>query len=200
MQQPTVPGYPATFTFDPPERVANWRPLVNWLLAIPHYVILYGLRILSQVVGVISWFVILFTGALPEGFANVQAMYLRYELRTSTFASFLREEYPPFAFGMTPTDGGEDPRVRVDFRPALSERNRLTVAFRIILVIPQLLVLAALGIAASVVAVIAFFAVLFTGRWPAGLRDFVVNVARWYVRVEAYWLLLTDEYPPFAFE
>src|SRR3954468_14800702 len=92
------PSYPATFTFDPPEKVANWRPLVNWLLAIPHFVILYGLQILSEVVSVISWFVIVITGALPEGLANIQTLYMRYELRTYTFALFMREEYPPFAF------------------------------------------------------------------------------------------------------
>ena len=96
-------SYPATFSFDPPDKVANWRPLVNWLLVIPHFVILYGLRILSQVVGIISWFVIVFTGELPESFANIQAMYLRYELRTYTYFIFMREEYPPFTFGMAPT-------------------------------------------------------------------------------------------------
>ena len=45
-----------------------------------------------------------------------------------------------------------------------------------------------------------FFAVLFTGRWPEGMRSFVLNVLRWYLRVSTYFLLLTDEYPPFAFE
>jgi Domain of unknown function (DUF4389) len=200
MQPPISSEYPATFSFDPPEKVANWRPLVNWLLAIPHFVILYGLRVFSEVVGLVSWFVILFTGKLPESFANVQAMYTRYELRTYTFSGFLREEYPPFAFTLTPSDPGEDPRVRVDFRPQLTERNRLTVAFRIILIIPHFIVLAALAIAASVVGLIAFFAVLFTGRWPAGMRDFVLRVARWYLRVQAYWFLLTDEYPPFALD
>jgi hypothetical protein len=193
-----VPEYPAAFTFDPPEKIANWRPLVNWLLAIPHYAILYGLQILTEVVSVISWFFILFTGSLPEGFANIQAMYLRYELRTYSFALFLREEYPPFAFTMSPNDGGEDRRLRVDFRPQLTDRNRLTVAFRIILVIPHVVVLAALGIAAFVVEVIALFAVLFTGRWPEGMRAFILDVARWYLRVSAYFALLTDEYPPFA--
>ena len=78
--------------------------------------------------------------------------------------------------------------------------NRLTVAFRIILVIPQVIVLLFLGIAASFVVLIALFAVLFTGRWPEGMRSFVLNVLRWYLRVSTYFLLLTDEYPPFAFE
>jgi hypothetical protein len=190
--------YPATFVFDPPPRVANWRPVVNWLLAIPHFVILYALRVLSQVIAVISWFVILFTGSLPESFANIQAMYLRYELRTNTFALFMREEYPPFAFEMTPADSGQDPRVRVEFSPQLTNRNRLTVGFRIILIIPHLIAIAVLIIVATVVSVIAFFAVIFTGRWPEGMRDLVLNVMRWYLRVQSYHLLLTDEYPPFS--
>ncbi len=162
--------------------------------------ILYGLRILAEVVGIISWFVILFTGDLPEGFANIQAMYLRYEVRVFTYALFIREEYPPFAFALTPTDSGEEPRFRVDLRPQLTDRNRLTVGFRIILVIPHLIVLAVLEIAAWVLAVIAFFVVLFTGRWPEGMRTFVLNVTRWYLRVDAYFLLLIDDYPPFALE
>jgi hypothetical protein len=193
-------SYPATLTFEPPEKVANWRPVLNWLLALPHFVILYALRLLAEVVGVISWFVILFTGTLPEAFANIQAMYLRYELRTYTYALFMREEYPPFAFAMTPSDGGEDSRVRVEFRPQLVDRNRVTVGFRIVLIIPQLLAVAVLGVFSTVLTVIAFFVVLFTGRWPEGMRNLVVNVMRWYLRVQTYFLLLTDEYPPFTLD
>jgi hypothetical protein len=74
------------------------------------------------------------------------------------------------------------------------------MGFRVILAIPQLILLALLAIAAWVVLVIAFFAVLFTGRWPAGLRHFTLGVVRWWLRVEAYLLLLTDEYPPFTLE
>jgi hypothetical protein len=190
--------YPATFTLDAPERIANWRPLVHWLLAIPHLVILNALGTVSEVVAVISWFAVLFTGRLPAGLASLQAMYLRYLLRTATYFGFLREEYPPFSFATTFADPGDDPRVGVDLVPELEGRNRLTVGFRLILVIPQLIVLALLAIALFVVGVIAFFAVLFTGRWPDGLRDFALGVGRWWLRVEAYLVLLTDEYPPFA--
>jgi len=195
-------SYPATLAFDAPDRIANWRPLVQWLLVIPHVFVLYVLQLVSEVVALISWFVIVFTGRLPDGLANMQALFMRYSLRTYTYMFFLREEYPPFTFETTPADPGSDPRVRVDVQPqpAIQERNRLTVGFRIILVIPQLIVLAVLWFAAGVVTVIAFFAVLFTGKWPAGMRDFVMNVFGWWLRVEAYLLLLTDEYPPFAFE
>jgi Domain of unknown function (DUF4389) len=85
--------------------------------------------------------------------------------------------------------------VRTGFVPELENRNKLTVGFRIILVIPQVIVLGVLVAAALVALVIAVFAVLLTGRWPEGLRRFVVGVMRWGTRVTAYFLLLT-EVPP----
>jgi hypothetical protein len=199
MQAMSAP-YPATFTFDPPEKVANWRPLVNWILAIPHFIVLYALNIVSRAIAFVSWFIIVFTGKLPSGLANLQVLCLRYSTRTSVYAVFLQEEYPPFTFDMTPTDPGDQPRVRVDIAPQLEDRNRLTVAFRLILAIPLLIVLVFLVIAACVVIVIGFFAVLFTGQWPSGLRDFLLRVVRWSIRVQAYLSLLTDEYPPFTLD
>jgi Domain of unknown function (DUF4389) len=154
----------------------------------------------ARLLAVVCWFIILFTGRLPSELANFQVMYLRYGVRTVAFAWFLREEYPPFAFAMTPDDPGNDPRVRVDVIPHLEQRNRVTVGFRLILATPQLIMLALLAIAELVVLVITFFVVLFTGHWPAGLRQFTLGVMRWWLRVETYLLLLTDEYPPFTLE
>jgi hypothetical protein len=193
-------GYPATYAFNPPDKIANWRPLVQWLLAFPHFVILYVLQFVSQIVAFVSWIIIVFTGNLPEGLAGVQMMYVRYAARTYSYVGFMREEYPPFTFETVAADPLDDPRVRVDFQPQLTDRNRLTVFFRFILAIPQFIVLAVLGVALYVVYIIAFFAVLFTGRFPEGLRTFVVGVTRWYVRVMAYHLLLTDVYPPFSLD
>jgi len=198
--QATGGPYPAAFAFDPPDQVANWRPLVNWFLAIPHLLVASALRYVAQALAVVCWFIILFTGRLPTELANFQVMYLRYYIRTAVFAGFLREEYPPFGFAMTPTDPGSDPRVRVDVIPQLEQRNRVTVGVRLILVIPQLIMLALLAIAEWVVLMIGFFAVLFTGHWPAGLRHFTLGVLRWWLRVETYLLLLTDEYPPFTLD
>jgi hypothetical protein len=81
-----------------------------------------------------------------------------------------------------------------------ADQRRLTVLVRIILAIPQLVVLYVLGIAAEVVAVICWFAALVTGRLPAGLAEFQVGYLRWTTRVYAYLFLLTDVYPPFEFE
>jgi Domain of unknown function (DUF4389) len=77
-------------------------------------------------------------------------------------------------------------------------QNRLTVLVRIILAIPHLVVLYALSVAAEVVLIICWFAALFLGRLPEGLGDFLAGYLRWLARVQAYLLLLTDQYPPFA--
>jgi hypothetical protein len=187
-------------TIDPPEKIANWRPLVQWLLAIPHLAVMYALNILGEILAVISWFAILFTGRLPASIAGMQCMILRYGARLQTYLVFMVDEYPPFAFGTATADPGERPRVRVDVVPALEDRNRLTSFFRLILAIPHFIAMAVLALAAVVCVLIAVFAVLFTGRWPEGLRAFVIHVARWGLRVQAYCFLLTDEYPPFALD
>lgn len=194
------PAYPATFEVDHPESITNWRPLVQWLLAIPHFLVLYALNVVSEIVAIISWFAILFTGKLPEGLAGVQHLYIRYTNRTYAYAAFLREEYPPFTFDTTALDPRDYAAVRTAFEPQYEDRNRLTVAFRIILAIPHAIVLAILGFVAYIVVLISVFVVLFTGKWSAGMRDFVVGVLRWNTRFNAYVLLLVDEYPPFSLD
>lgn len=106
--------------------------------------------------------------------------------------------------------------VAFDVEPQLTGRNRLTTAFRLILAIPQLLIVGgfvgvgfgivwlraagALGAAAFTMAVIAWFAVVFTGEHPRGLWDFAAFYMRWLVRVSAYVALFRDDYPPFGDE
>lgn len=81
-----------------------------------------------------------------------------------------------------------------------AQQRRLTVLVRLILVIPQLFFLALVGIAAEIVLIIGWFAALFTGRLPEFAADFLSGVLRWQARVNAYYLLLTDQYPPFSLE
>lgn len=192
--------YPATLSLESPEKIANWRPLVQWFLAIPHFVVLYVLGIVASVLSIVAWFAIVFTGKLPSGIAEWLALYLRYGNRVSAYAGFLRPEYPPFSLETGSGDPGEYPGVRTDLNPALSDRNRVTTFFRFLLVIPHVVVLFFVGLAASILWVIALFAVLFTGRWPAGLHRFVLGYLRWSLRVNAYSNLLTDEYPPFSLD
>ena len=154
---------------------------------------------MSQLVAVISWFAIVFTGKLPAGLADFQAMRIRYELRVLAYMGFLHDEYPPFAFDATSDEPGGTP-VTAGFTPALEDRKRLTVLLRLIWMIPAAVFAVIIGIIQVVCMLLGFFAVLFTGRWPAGLQDFVISALRVGTRLNAYGLLLTDEYPPFALD
>jgi hypothetical protein len=189
--------YPADLKLEAPLEVANWRPLVHWLLGVPHLLIAGVLGQVAGLISVIGWFAIVFTGRLPEGLANFQCLVIRYSARANSYAVFLRESYPTFDFTMTPDDPGGDP-VLVEILPQLENRNRLTVGLRFIWIIPIALFLAVLGFAACFVIFVAFFTVLFTGRWPEGMRRFVVGTGRLGVRVSAYGYLLVDDYPPFS--
>ncbi|MDX6277172.1 MAG: hypothetical protein QOJ72_1300 [Nocardioidaceae bacterium] len=191
-------GYPATFTFDPPEKIARWRVIGNIILAIPQLIVMYALGIVAEVLAFVSWILGVFTGKIPEGILGVIAMCLRYNARVMTFALFLKEEYPPFSFATSFADPGDDPRLKIDFTPDLGKRNRLTIFFRLLLAIPQFIVVFVLAIALEFVVVIAWFAVLFIGHWPTGLQNFVIGFQRWNTRLSAYIYLLTDEYPPFS--
>jgi hypothetical protein len=141
---------------------------------------------------IISWFAIVFTGNQPKGLWNLGAFYLRWRVRAVSYTALLTDKYPPF--------GDEPYPAELELDAPATPRDKLTVALRIFLAIPQLIAVWALGIAWAITTIIAWFAILFTGRYPAGLYDFAVGVLRWNVRVEAYVLLLRDEYPPFSLE
>jgi hypothetical protein len=190
--------YPATIEVNTPDKVANWRPLVQSIMAIPHLIVSYALSLVGGVVALISWLVIVITGKLPEGLANFTCMAQRYQMRATAYAGFLHGEYPPFEFAMTAADPGGTP-VTVNFAPALEGRNRLTVSLRIFWIIPAFLVAYVIWIIASICWLIAFFAVLFTGKWPSGLHNWAMKGMRASVRFGAYAMLLTDEYPPLNF-
>jgi len=193
-------GYPVSVRFAPAGELTRWKPFVQWLLVLPHLVVLGVLGIGSVAVAFVSWVMILFTGSMPAHLAAFQQLYLRYANRTVAYAAFLHEGYPPFAFDLAGADPGDDPGVRTDIASVLEGRNRATVAFRILLAIPHTFLLAILEWVAFAVAVVAAFVVAATGSWPASLRQVVEGFIRWNARVAGYLLLLTDDYPPFSLD
>lgn len=144
----------------------------------------------AVVCAMIGWFAILFTGRYPPGLWSLAAYYLRWHVRAAAYTAMLRDEYPPFGDGAYPATLALD-------RPA-GPRDRLGVAFRLILALPHIFVVWALGIAWLIGSVVAWFAILLTGEYPRGIYGFGVGVLRWSTRVQAYMLLLRDEYPPFS--
>ncbi|HZN14139.1 MAG TPA: DUF4389 domain-containing protein [Acidimicrobiales bacterium] len=187
---------PVVLDLDAPLEAANWRPLVSWLLAIPQWFVVSVLGGVSQVLVVISFFTVLFTRKIPDGIYNFQAMYLRYSWRTTSYTLFMRESYPPFTFEMQTTDPGDDP-AQLSIADQ-GELNRWLPLVKWLLLIPHFIALIFLAIGAIFVWIAAFFAVLFTGRWPGGMRNYMIGLERWSTRVNAYLYLMRDEYPPFS--
>jgi len=114
-------------------------------------------------------------------------------------AAWSAHESPdPFGMAQPPLAAGPNP-ILVSFGPPTQQR-RLTIAFRLILLIPQLVVLWALGVAAEVITFIGWFAALFTGRLPDWAHAYLTGFLRWQTRVYAYLYFLTDSYPPFSLD
>ncbi len=190
-------AYPATLEVDTPDKIANWRAIGQIFMAIPHLIINNALSGLAGLCALVGWFAILFTGKMPEGLSNMICGALRYQSRTSAYAGFLHDQFPTFNYSPAATDTSANP-VRVTLQPTLEGRNRLTCFFRPLVAIPAALFMVLILIVAVVCQRIAFFAVLFTGKWPVAMRNWVLKSLRVMLRFDAYLYLLTDVYPPFS--
>lgn len=191
-------AYPVQLDLEAPLEVARWRPLVHWILAIPQFIVLYVLQLVLGVLAFVSWFAILFTANIPQGLFDFMAMILRYQWRVYSYILWMRESYPPFDFTASGDDPGDDPaRLSIAYPERLS---RLLIFVKWLLVIPHFIALLFVGIGAFFVIIAGFFATLFTGKWPEGMRRFVIGTYRWGIRVTAYAYLMTDRYPPFSLE
>ncbi len=149
-----------------------------------------ALGAVAFVIAIIAWVAIVVTGRHPEGLWSLAAYYLRWRIRVSGYVTLLRDEYPPFGDGPYP--------VELELTPPAGPRDRLSVALRPVLAIPHLIVIWAIGVAWMLSTFVAWLAILFTGEYPERLYGFAVGALRWTTRVEAYLLLLRDEYPPFT--
>jgi Domain of unknown function (DUF4389) len=188
--------YPLDLTAIAPERVARWRPLFNWLLVIPLSIWSRVLQLGASVVAILGWFVIVATGRLPETWSDYLIAVLRYEFRIEAYLYGWTTIYPGFAVVAGQLDPGDQPAILYCSRPG--PRSRFTVAIRLLMFVPQLVVLAFVWIAGGAALIAGWISVLVLGRWPAGLREFSIGVVRWSFRAWGYVLLVTDVYPPFT--
>lgn len=184
-------SYPVRYDVEYPEHLSRWLIFVKWLLAIPHFVIVYFLALAWEVVTFIAFFAVLFTKKYPEGLFKFSVGVRRWQANVSAYVGLLRDEYPPFSL-----DAGQYAvTYEVDY-PA--ELSRWLIFVKWLLIIPHIVVVALLGIVALLASIVAWFAILFTGRYPRSLFDFYVGVQRWGERINGYVSLFTDAYPPFS--
>ena len=201
-----APDYPVRFDVARPasqSRLTNF-PLgigffIRAILLIPHFIILYFLQLVATLIYFIATFAILFTGKYPEGMFNFFVGYMRWSANIYGYLLSLLDRYPPFSLD-------EQVDYPLTFQAAYPERSSRLLNFplfiglvvKFILLIPHLIIVGFLYMAAVIVVFVAQFAILFTGSFPEGMHGFVVGVGRWYNRITAYAFGLTDKYPPFS--
>jgi hypothetical protein len=135
---------------------------------------------------------ILFRQRYPRWWFDFNLELNRFSTRVSAYLFLLTDLYPS-------TVDAQSVKLELGYPNVEKDLNRWLPLVKWLLAIPHYFVLLALMIAAVVVTVIAWFAILFTGRYPKGMFDFVTGVFRWNFRVTAYaFLLTTDQYPPFS--
>jgi hypothetical protein len=188
--------YPISYEVDPALEGRNrLTTFFRYIVAIPWLIVAYVYGIVAEIAALIAWFAIVFTGKYPEGLYNFNAGYLRMISRVNAFEYLLTDEWPPFG-----GDEASDYPIRIGVAPALGEYNRVKTLLRLIIGIPVMLLAIVQGVILAVCALIAWFAILFTGKLSDGLFNPMRSAGAYLTRTSAYFLLMTEDYPPFSYE
>ena len=143
-------------------------------------------------IAVATALMLVFRQRYPRWWFDFQRELARFGHRVGAYFTLLTDQYPS-------TVDEQAVHLEIDYPDAERDLNRWLPLFKWLLAIPHIFVLAFLIVSAALAVILAWFAILLTGRYPRGLFDFVVGVFRWGLRVVAYaFLLVTDEYPPFS--
>ena len=183
--------YPVLFKIPQPEATSRlllfFRPFMMIPLAI--FGAFYGMA--ANVVLFLAWWAILFTGKYPRSMWDFSTRYFRFNTQLNAYSLMLCDVYPPFNGG---EDNGYPVRVLFEYPERMS---RLHLIFRFLLLLPQFFFAIGYGFVSSFVMFANWWAVLFLGRIPDGMFGWISRYMVWSSRLNAYILLLVDEYPPF---
>ena len=199
--EPRAPGgdgpgagtpYPVAYAVEYPEGLSRWKTGLRILLAIPALILLSIVQQVGYVAMFAGWIAVVLRRKYPDWLFTAHTGFLGFHARNLAYQSLLTDKYPSFESRGSP--------VRLEFKkPEDGSLSRWRVLlWKAILIPPHVIVLAFLYVAVLVVVILAWFAILFTGRYPRGMFAFVVGVQRWSWRLHSYFASFHDEYPPFS--
>lgn len=165
-------------------------------IGIPHNFLLFFLGIASSIVTFIAFWAILFTGRYPQSMYEFQEKVMRWQLRVRARLLNLCDGYP--AFGLNSEDDHTDLKLQYPEHISRGKTFLRQLFGFIYVIIPHFFILIFRMIATQVLVFIAWWAVLFTGKYPAGMHEFVLGTLRWGQRVSLYMGHMSDIYPPFS--
>ncbi len=184
-------SYPARLDIDYPEKLDRFTTFFRVIWAIPIFIIL-TLVAGSEVLWLATALMIAFRVRYPRWWFDFARELARFGARVIAYLALLTDSYPS-------TTNQQSVHLEIDYPDVEQDLNRWLPLVKWLLAIPHYVALAVLWVVAIIVVVIAWFAILITGRYPRALFDYVVGVGRWSLRVQAYaFLMLTDRYPPFS--
>lgn len=188
-------AYPVLYEVDYVEPRNRLTVFFRLLLVIPHMIVMYLLGIAVLFTVIAAWFAQVLTGRYPEALYAFHANALRWLARVHGYLFLQVDRFPPFDLGEHP----EYP-VRMAFAGPLPEYSRLKAFFRVIVGIPVMVIAYAMGIVYQVCAIAAWFVVVIIGRMPKGIFDGIELGMAYAIKAAAYFMLLTETYPPFSNE
>ncbi len=173
------------------------RFFFGWLyIVIPHLILLAFLSIWSLILLFLSFWIILFTGKMPRNLFDFQLKYFRWNNRVNARMYNLSDGYPTFGLN------GEDEYTIVELEyPETLSRGLVLLRFFfawLYVGVPHGFILYFRAIATFILCFVAFWVVLFTGKYPESWHEFNVGTLRWAMRLNFYLFFMTDEYPPFS--
>jgi hypothetical protein len=185
---PELPEHPVRIVVDDELRRSRLTVFFRLLLAIPHFIWITLWAIAVVLAAFLAWILALAVGHLPSWLHRFIAAYVRYATHLYAFVYIVGSKFP----GFTGREGSYGIDLRID---GPQRQNRWKTLFRLVLAVPALLVGGALGTVLFVVAVLAWWYALITGRMPEGLRNLGASCLRYSAQTSAYLFLLTDRYP-----
>lgn len=184
--------YPMRFEVDYADHLSRAKTFFRLLLVIPAYLFVSLVSYLFSFAVILGWTTVFWRKKYPAWLFAAAAGSMAYSARVLAYMTLLTDKYPSLDQDANP--------VHLEFAaPRPGHLSRWRVLFwKLLLIIPHLVVLQFVAFAASVVVVLAWFAILLTGRYPRGMFAFIVGVMRWHFRVIGYFASFNDRFPPYA--